>query len=404
MADDKRNPFKTPDPTGDGAAPPPGDAPVLPGQQSRVAPGQQSRELPDTAEPDPPVATDPPAPPADPPAESLPPPASTAALPPLPSPSGGGAEGFPERFGALVAAAGQVIRGKPEVIQQAAVCLLAGGHLLLEDVPGVGKTSLAKALAGAVELDWGRIQFTPDLLPSDVTGVSIFNQKTREFEFRPGPIFANIVVGDEINRASPKTQSALLEVMEELHVTNDGVTYPVPRPFMVVATQNPIDLEGTYLLPEAQMDRFLMRLSLGYPDPLAEREVITTHVDGSTVPSLRPVLSARQVNDMIEETRRIEVSDAAKDYAIALGGFTRSAPEVRLGVSPRGSLALVRAARVVAAAVGRPFVAPEDMKQLAPSVLTHRVIVTPEAELQGLTPLDVVSRALDAVPVPRVRT
>jgi MoxR-like ATPase len=303
-----------------------------------------------------------------------------------PTPSASGS--FPERFELLVRTAAQTIQGKDEVLRNAIVCMLAEGHVLLEDVPGVGKTSLARALAHTVQVDWHRIQFTPDLA-------------TTQFEFRPGPIFANIVVGDEINRASPKTQSAMLEVMEERTVSTDGHTYKVPRPFMVVATQNPIDLEGTYRLPEAQLDRFLMRLSMGYPDFEAERRVLRTQKDGSNADSIKAVMNSDQVAAMIAEAQGVEVSPAAEDYIISLAQFTREAPEVRLGMSPRGSIALLRAARVVAAANGRSFVAPEDVRELVPSVLTHRIIVTPEAELQGHTPGEVVANALSSVPVPR---
>jgi MoxR-like ATPase len=322
-----------------------------------------------------------------------------------PQKSNGSAAGsFPERFDALVRTAAHVIQGKDDVLRKAIVCMLAEGHVLLEDVPGVGKTSLARALAHTVKVDWNRIQFTPDLLPSDVTGVSIFNQSNMEFEFRAGPIFANLVVGDEINRASPKTQSALLEVMEEGNVTVDGNTYRVPRPFMVVATQNPIDIEGTYRLPEAQLDRFLMRLSMGYPDHEAERRVLRTQKNGSNAESLTPVTDAKGITAMIEEARAVEVAAAAEDYIINLATATRQAPEVRLGLSPRGSLALLRASRVVALANGRQYVTPEDVKDLVPEVVTHRIIITPEAELQGHTPDEVVARALASVPVPRAAT
>jgi MoxR-like ATPase len=305
------------------------------------------------------------------------------------------------RFEVLTGSVARVIQGKDDVIRQAVICMLAEGHLLIEDVPGVGKTTLARALAATVELTWNRIQFTPDLLPSDVTGVSVFNQATLQFEFRPGAIFANIVVGDEINRASPKTQSALLEVMEEGTVTTDAVIYTVPRPFMVVATQNPIDMEGTYQLPEAQLDRFLMRLSVGYPGPEAEAMVLRSEKNAATVDGLLPVMSSDDLLAMIDQIKTVEVAPAIENYVIALSQFTRTAPEVRLGVSPRGSLALLKAARATAAAAGRSFVIPEDVKAVATSVLAHRILLRPEAELEGRTNSELVSRALQGVPVPR---
>jgi len=311
------------------------------------------------------------------------------------------ADYFAHRFEVLTGSVARVIQGKDDVIRQAVICMLAEGHLLIEDVPGVGKTTLARAMAATVELTWNRIQFTPDLLPSDVTGVSVFNQATLQFEFRPGAIFANIVVGDEINRASPKTQSALLEVMEEGTVTTDAVIYTVPRPFMVVATQNPIDMEGTYQLPEAQLDRFLMRLSVGYPSPEAEAMVLRSEKNAATVDGLLPVMSSDDLLAMIDQIKTVEVAPAIENYVIALSQFTRSAPEVRLGVSPRGSLALLKAARATAASAGRSFVTPEDVKAVATSVLAHRILLRPEAELEGRTNSELVSRALQGVPVPR---
>ena len=294
---------------------------------------------------------------------------------------------FAEDFGRLAGNVEQVLKGKHDIVTLALVCLFAEGHLLLEDVPGVGKTSLARAMAASIDATWQRIQFTPDLLPSDVTGVSIFNQATQQFEFHPGPVFANIVIGDEINRASPKTQAALLEVMEEHQVTVEGRARPVARPFMVIATQNPIEMDGTYRLPEAQLDRFLLRASIGYPDTEAEVQILSTHRRWNEVESLQPVLSAAAVQRMIDVAAGVHVADAVVRYVAALTAATRSLQGVRLGVSPRGSLALVRAARA-----------------LAEPVLAHRLILSSEAEIQGHTPHSVIEHVLAHVPVPTRRS
>lgn len=309
---------------------------------------------------------------------------------------------FVQLFEALVGNVTKVLRGKDQVVRSALTCVLAEGHLLIEDVPGVGKTSLARAICRSVNLTWNRVQFTPDLLPSDITGVTVFDQAASTFSFRPGPVFANIVLGDEINRASPKTQSALLEVMQEQTVSTDAAVYPVPRPFVVVATQNPIDLEGTYVLPEAQLDRFLMRLSVGYPSPEAEAEVLRSERDTPSVDHLSPVMDRDDLLGMIEFVKRsVEVALPIEHYIVAICARTREMPEVRLGVSPRGGLALLRAARVAAAAAGRPFVTPDDVQAMALPTLAHRVVMRPDAEVQGRTSAEVITRAVQAVPVPR---
>jgi MoxR-like ATPase len=307
---------------------------------------------------------------------------------------------FVARFGRLRDNICHVVRGKHEAVTLALICLFAEGHLLIEDVPGVGKTTIARALAASLSGRWSRIQFTPDLLPSDVTGVSIFDQRTREFVFHPGPVFANVVLGDEINRASPKTQSALLEVMEEQRVTVDGVSHAVPRPFMVIGTQNPIDMDGTYPLPEAQLDRFLMRIKVGYPDHDAEVEVLEGRQRLRRVADLQPVMGLDEVAALIQAAETVHVAPAVHSYIVRMVAGTRQLAEVRLGASPRGSLALARAARVSAAADGRGFVTPADVKALAPHVLAHRVLLTTDARIKGMTAAAVVEAAAAAVPVP----
>ncbi|MFG2072719.1 AAA family ATPase [Nonomuraea maritima] len=296
-----------------------------------------------------------------------------------------------------------VIEGKSDAVRLTLTVLLSEGHLLIEDVPGVGKTMLAKALARSIDCPVRRVQFTPDLLPSDITGVSAYNQQTREFEFKPGPIFANIVVGDEINRASPKTQSALLECMEEHQVTVDGDTYRLDAPFMVIATQNPIEMEGTYPLPEAQRDRFTARVAMGYPEPTAELEMLDVHGGTSPLDELEPVATTAEVRALIEAVRGVYVSQAVKKYAIDLVVATRHSPDLRLGASPRSTLQLVRAARAHAALAGRDYVIPDDLQDLAIPVLAHRLLPSVEAQGQRRLPEHVVSELVRRVPVPETR-
>ncbi|MDD9207781.1 MoxR family ATPase [Georgenia sp. 10Sc9-8] len=293
-----------------------------------------------------------------------------------------------------------VIEGKDGPVRTALTVLLAEGHLLVEDVPGVGKTMLAKTLARTVDCTVRRIQFTPDLLPSDITGVSVFNQDTHGFEFRPGAIFANVVVGDEINRASPKTQSALLESMEERQVTVDGHTYPLHPPFIVMATQNPIEMEGTYPLPEAQRDRFMARISMGYPAPAAELAMLDSHGGASPLDALRPVTDAATVAALVRDVRRLYASPAVRQYVVDLAGASRRSPQLRLGASPRAALHLLRACRAHAALDGRDHVLPDDVHELAVPVLAHRLLLSGEARLAGLTEARAVQDLLAEVPVP----
>jgi MoxR-like ATPase len=293
-----------------------------------------------------------------------------------------------------------VIDGKAEAVKLALTVLLAEGHLLIEDVPGVGKTMLAKALARSIDCSVRRVQFTPDLLPSDVTGVSAYNQERRDFEFKPGPVFANIVVGDEINRASPKTQSALLECMEEQQVTVDGTTYQLESPFMVIATQNPVEMEGTYPLPEAQRDRFTARISIGYPTAAAEMDMLDTHGSSSPLDQLQPAATAPDVRDLILAVRAVLVSKQVKEYIIALAAATRSSPDLRLGASPRAALHLLRASRARAALDGRDYVIPDDVQALAVPVLAHRLLPAAEALVERTLPEQVVAKLVADLPLP----
>lgn len=311
------------------------------------------------------------------------------------------AEEFASQTSAILDSIGEVIDGKADAVRSALVCLLAQGHLLIEDVPGVGKTMLARALAASVDATVRRIQFTPDLLPGDVTGVSVYNPVDREFEFKPGAVFAQIVLADEINRSSPKTQSALLEAMEEGQVTVDGRTHALPDPFLVVATQNPLEMEGTYALPEAQRDRFMMRISMGYPDAAAEALMLRQRDSVNPLAAIQPVADAAAITRMIGFARSVHVSPAVEEYAVALAQATRNEPSLHLGASPRATLQLVRAAKVWAALDGRDFVIPDDLTALIIPVFAHRLLPARGVHRAGAQPVDAAIRQIvDRVRVP----
>lgn len=309
---------------------------------------------------------------------------------------------FQQWFGALVDNVGLIIKGKPEQVGMVVLALFAEGHVLLEDCPGTGKTTLAKSMASSIEGSWNRVQFTPDLLPADVTGGMIFNQRESTFEFHEGPIFANVVLADEINRASPKTQSALLQVMEEGEVSVDGTTHPAPKPFVVIATQNPIEQEGTYRLPEAQLDRFMIKLSVGYPDHDAEVAMLESVGAGHRPADIEPIATAEEVSRMIRAVRNVHVGDAVLSFIVRLCSYTRTElPEARLGVSPRGAVAMMAMSRALAASQGRAYVNVDDVRIVSPYVMSHRLLLTPNAELDGVSPQDLVERTIAAIAPPQ---
>lgn len=310
--------------------------------------------------------------------------------------------GFAGLFDAITANIERVIHGKTDTVELAIMCMLAEGHLLVEDVPGVGKTSLAKALSASVDCTWKRVQFTPDLLPADLVGVSIYQRSTESFRFEPGPMFANIVLADEINRASPKTQSALLEAMEERQVTVDGVSRPLAPPFMVIATQNPVDQEGTYRLPESQLDRFLLRISIGYPGRTAEIQMLDDQGSANTIKTLSPVVSAAEIQGMIDAVRSVYIAGALKSYLVDLSEASRHHPGIELGLSPRATLQLAAATRAHAAARGRNYATPDDVKAVGISTLSHRIMVRTDRGAH-LSPDDAVREVFDAVAVPIAR-
>ena len=306
-------------------------------------------------------------------------------------------------YESIVNNVGLVLKGKKNPIELAVVCLLADGHLLIEDVPGVGKTSLAKALSASIDCTWKRVQFTPDLLPSDLIGVSIWSKQREIFEFQEGPLFANIVLTDEINRASPKTQSALLEAMEERQITVDGVTRPLPHPFLVIATQNPIEHDGTYKLPESQLDRFLIRMEIGYPNRQAELDILEPGTGAEATHQLSPVVSARDIRDMIAVASQVSMVEPLKNYVIDIAHASRKHPQVSLGLSPRAMVQLARAVRALAASRGRDYSTPDDVKELAVPVLAHRLVLRHTNRSHQMTSSDVIQEILTTVPVPAGR-